>query len=189
MTSAHDGNPTAAARAVRVFVALKMTAEVAQALAELAAPLRKFGIRPIAPEDIHLTLVPPWNESSTADAIAKLHPVAAQHLGFTLSFRHLGYGPNAKRPHLLWVDCAGSELTELHDALLLTFGQKEERAFLPHVTLARLRASGTRIARKCPIDRDIALTQTIVSVELMQSPPPGEHGYRVLASAPLAPPA
>jgi len=189
MAIAQDGNHTAA-RGVRVFVALKMAPDIAQTLAELAAPLRKFGIRPIAPEDIHLTLVPPWNETSTADAIAKLQPVAAQYGGFTLSFRHVGYGPDAKRPRLLWVDCAaGSELTELHDALLPTFGQKEERAFLPHVTLARLRASGVRIARKCAIDQDLALTQAIVSVELMQSPPPGEHGYRVLVSAPLKPPA
>ncbi len=84
---------------------------------------------------------------------------------------------------LLWAECAaGPDLARLHAALLLAFGQTDERPFRPHVTLARLRGNGAAIARKCPIDRDLALTQRVGSVELMQSPPPGERGYKVLAS-------
>jgi hypothetical protein len=33
--------------------------------------------------------------------------------------------------------------------------------------------------------RAVALTQQVDSIELFQSPPPGESGYRVLASARL----
>ena len=71
-------------------------------------------------------------------------------------------------------------------ALLQAFGQADERPFRPHVTLARLRDKGRAIARKHPIDQDLALTQRVESVELMQSPPPGGSGYKVLASLPLA---
>ena len=71
-------------------------------------------------------------------------------------------------------------------ALLQAFGQADERPFRPHVTLARLRDKGRAIARKHPIDQDLALTQRVGSVELMQSPPPGGSGYKVLASLPLA---
>jgi hypothetical protein len=56
------------------------------------------------------------------------------------------------------------------------------------VTLARIRGNGARIARRQPIDQDLTLTQRIVTVELMQSPPPGAHGYKVLASLRLAAP-
>ena len=188
MTAELSASP-APPRPTRVFVALKMVPEVAQALADIAEPLTKFGIRPIAPDDIHLTLVPPWNEAAVEQAAAKLTRAAKGHSGFALEFGRVGYGPEPKHPRYLWAECAVSQpLATLRDALQLAFGQVDERLFLPHVTLARLREAGARIARKCPIDRALALTQQIATVELMQSPLPGERGYRVLASVKLAAP-
>jgi 2'-5' RNA ligase len=86
----------------------------------------------------------------------------------------------------LWADClATEELVTLHVALLDAFGQKDERPFHPHVTLARIRGNGRIIARKHPIDRPLSLVQRVESVQLFQSPAPGQRGYRVLASVPL----
>jgi 2'-5' RNA ligase len=115
-------------------------------------------VRPIAKGDIHLTLVPPWNEHAVPNAIEKLRRTADKSYGFRLRFGHVGYGPNPKWPRLLWVECdACNELIILHSALHL----------LPHVTLARIRSNGARIAGKCPIDKDIDLAQEISTVELM----------------------
>ena len=167
----------------RVFVALKVTPAIADELAKSARELERFPVRLIAPADIHLTLVPPWNEVSIPDAVAKLRRVADERDDFTLEFRRVGYGPEPKRPRLLWTECAATPgLTQLHAVLLVAFQQVDERPFRPHVTLARLRGNGARIARKHPIDRGLALAQRVGSVELMQSPPPGESGYKVLAS-------
>ena len=142
-----------------------------------------FPVRLIAAADLHLTLVPPWNEVSIPEAVGKLGIVADRFGDFTLEFRHVGYGPEPRRPRLLWAECAaGLELARLHAELLLAFGQTDERPFRPHVTLARLRGKGSVIARKYPIDRALALAQRVGSVELMQSPAPGESGYKVLAS-------
>jgi RNA 2',3'-cyclic 3'-phosphodiesterase len=169
-------------RLARIFVALKMATEIAGELARMARELERFPVRLIAPADIHLTLVPPWNEASIPDAVEKLRRVADRFGDFTLEFRHIGYGPEPRRPRLLWAECAaGPDLTRLHAELLLVFGQTDERPFRPHVTLARLRSNGAVIARKHPVDRDLALTQRVGSVELMQSPAPGESGYKVLA--------
>lgn len=170
-------------RPTRVFVALKIASEIADILAQFVRELERFPVRLIAPADIHLTLVPPWNEVSIPDAAAKLRRVADKCDDFTLEFRHLGYGPEPRRPRLLWGECAATpELAQLHAMLLLAFGQVDERPFRPHVTLARLRGNGAIIARKNPIDRDLVLTQRVCSVELMQSPAPGESGYKVLTS-------
>ena len=175
--------------ASRVFVALKMAPDIAQELAQIARPLERFAVRPIAKEDIHLTLVPPWNEPAMHNAVEELRIAAKGHYAFRLEFQHVGYGPDPKRPRLLWVDCSASkELTGLHAALMLAFGQRDERLFLPHATLARIRGNGARVARKCPIDRDLTLIQEITTIELMQSPPPGGRGYKVLASLPLKKP-
>lgn len=172
---------------VRVFVALKVAADLAQELAGLAAKIAGPIVRRIAPGDIHLTLVPPWREPSIPDAIAKLAHVAAGHVGFELAFRHVGYGPDERRTHLLWAGCvANSKLAALRADLLMAFGQSDERPFRPHITLARIRGNGAKIARKHPFSRDLTLAQHVGSVELMQSPPPGSRGYTVLASIPLA---
>jgi RNA 2',3'-cyclic 3'-phosphodiesterase len=170
-------------REARIFVGLKIAPEIASELAQLAAPLKKLSLRLVEPTDIHLTLVPPWKEASPPKAIDKLARVASGFGTFRLSFQHLGYGPQPKRPRLLWADCGGSdEITALRAALLHVYGQIDERPFQPHVTLARIRGNGAAIARKHPIDLPLALAQRIESVELFQSPSPGEIGYRILAS-------
>jgi RNA 2',3'-cyclic 3'-phosphodiesterase len=174
-------------RPVRIFVALRISPDIALVLAQYGRDLEKFSVRHVAPADIHLTLVPPWNEFSTADTVEKLRRVADRFCPFTLTFRHVGYGPEPKRPRFLWVECVASkEIAEFRAALIQAFGQADERPFRPHVTLARLRDKGRAIACKHPLDQDLALTQRIESIELMQSPPPDGSGYKVLASVPLA---
>lgn len=180
--TAGSGGP----RWARVFVAIKMAPEIAEQLAWMARELERLPVRLIAPADIHLTLVPPWNEASISDAVGKLGGVAGRFGEFVLEFRHVGYGPEPRRPRFLWAECAaGPDLAQLRAALLQAFEQTDERAFRPHVTLARLRGNGAVIARKCPIDRELAMAQRIGSVELLQSPSPGESGYKLLASLPF----
>jgi 2'-5' RNA ligase len=180
--TAKTGGPQPA----RVFVALKIAPGIVDALAQMARGLERCPVRLVAPADIHLTLVPPWNEVSIPDAVEKLRRVADRFGAFALEFRRVEYGPEPRRPRLLWAECAaGQAIAQLRTALLLAFGQTDERLFRPHVTLARLRGNGAVIARKHPIDRDLVLTQWVDAVELMQSPPPGGSGYKVLASLPF----
>jgi 2'-5' RNA ligase len=173
-------------RPVRIFVAFRILPDIALTLARYAHGLEQFSVRPMAPADIHLTLVPPWNEVSIPDAVAKLRRVADTCVAFTLAFRHIGYGPEPRHPRFLWAECVASkEIAEFRVALIQAFGQADERPFRPHVTLARLRDKGRAIARKHPLDQDLAYTQRIDSVELMQSPSPGGSGYKMLVSLPL----
>jgi 2'-5' RNA ligase len=171
---------------LRIFVGLKIAAEVAGALAELARPLERYAVRLVPRNDIHLTLVPPWNESRIADAIETLRTAVGGFGTFVLAFAHLGYGPTLRHPRLLWVDCAASnELKNLRTALLAAYGRTDARPFQPHVTLARIPKNGRAIARHTPIDRMLSLTQCVNSVELFQSPPKGQSGYQVIASLSL----
>ena len=170
-------------RPVRIFVAVKIAPEIADELAQVARGLERFPVRLVAPVDIHLTLVPPWNETSIPNAVEKLRRVADSFEAFALLFQRIGYGPEPKRPRFLWAECAaGQEVADLRSALLRAFGQTDERLFLPHVTLARLGGKGSAIARKHFIDQNLSLAQQVESIELMQSPLPGERGYKVLAT-------
>ena len=154
-----------AATPARVFVGLQIAPEIASQLAPLAATLEKLPVRPVAPADIHLTLVPPWNETCIPDAIAKLGCAGKNFGAFRLIFQHVGYGPQPRRPRLLWADCAASDaIAALRRALLQAYGQTDGRPFRPHVTLARIRSDGPAIARKHPIDRLLSLTQRVESI-------------------------
>lgn len=57
-------------RQLRVFVGVKITSTIASQLARFTAVLKRPFVRPVAPADIHLTLAPPWNETSVPDTIA-----------------------------------------------------------------------------------------------------------------------
>jgi len=185
--TASIGPAAANPRPARVFVGLKLAPEIAGELAKNAQELQTFDVKLTATDDIHLTLVPPWDEISTSEAIEKLRLVTTKFGTFLLPIQHVGYGPDSRRPRLLWAGCATTnEIVALRAALLEVFGQTDERPFRPHVTLVRIHGNGRAIARKHPIDRQLSLTQRVESVELFQSPPPGESGYRVLASMRLA---
>ena len=182
-----DIQPQAAKGPSRVFVGLKISPQIARELAHMARVLEGAPVKRVAQADIHLTLVPPWNESSLFAAAETLRRAVVDFCPLALEFMRLDYGPEPKRPRLLWAECAASdELARLRAALLEAFRSNEDRPFRPHVTLARLRGNGAAIARRHPLAQDLALAQEIGSVELFQSPPPGATGYRVVASAPLA---
>jgi 2'-5' RNA ligase len=176
-------SPTEPRRPVRVFVGIKIAPEIANELAHLVGGPERPSMVPVATADIHVTLVPPWDEACPREAVEKVRPVVDQFRAFSLVFRHLGYGPDPKRPRLLWARCMETdEIVALRAALLDAYGWRDERPFRPHVTLARIRGHGSAIARRCPIDRELAFTQHVESVEFFQSPARGARGYQVLAS-------
>lgn len=173
----------------RIFVGLKIGPDIAGQLAMLAAELKETRARLVATDDIHLTLVPPWQEASIDQAIGRLRQVASLFAPFSLKLQHLGYGPQPRRPSLLWVDCvAVDEIAALRNALMQAFAQEDNRPFRPHVTLARIRTGERSFARMHPIDKDLDFVQTVRTIELFQSPPPGTNGYQILASVQLAKP-
>jgi len=172
-----------AALPVRIFLGLKVTPEIAHELIQITTGLKERSVRLVAPADIHLTLVPPWSEASIPEAVERLRLVAGKFGAFWLRFEHVGYGPQPRRPRLLWADCAATdEIAALRAALLEAYGQSDERPFRPHVTLARIRGNAAVIARNHPVDRELSLRQYVETIELFRSPMPGASGYQVLVS-------
>lgn len=183
---AKTGENAATAQQMRIFVGVKVAPGIAGDLAGLARELEHAAVRLVRIADIHLTLVPPWNETSLSQIAEKIRATINRFEPFTLTFRRLCYGPRPERPRLLWAECVVSNEVELLRAELLnTCGASDERPFRPHVTLARLRGDGRAIARRHPIDRELSFTQRVDSIEIFRSPPPGATGYEILASLPL----
>ncbi|PYU04893.1 MAG: RNA 2',3'-cyclic phosphodiesterase [Acidobacteria bacterium] len=135
---------------MRLFVALEIPAAVRENLAALIRELR-----PLAPqakwvraEKLHVTLkfigeVPAQKAGAIRAALARLRGEGM----LELRFRGLGFFPNEKRPRVFWAGIeSGAGLAQLAaeiEASLAPLGiAPEERAFTPHLTLARFPTPG-----------------------------------------------
>jgi len=134
---------------MRLFVALELPPAVRAALGEVSARLRPRsgrGVRWTDPAGIHLTLkfigeIDAAAVHAIRGALAGIH----RENSVEVTFRGLGWFPNARHPRVLWAGVeAGSEVAELAaeiERVLEPLGiAREARNFQPHLTLARIKS-------------------------------------------------
>lgn len=134
---------------MRLFVALDLRDDVRRALGDLMAKLKPLSpdARWVRPEGMHVTLKFIGHAVETGDA-EKLDAVRAalaavrSNRPVEMSFRGVGFFPSASRPRVVWCGVQASEnlapLAADIDRALEPLGiSREDRAFLPHLTLAR----------------------------------------------------
>jgi 2'-5' RNA ligase len=140
---------------VRLFVSAELPAFVIDAL--VAWRPRADGLRPVPPASLHLTLAF-LGERSPADAVAAAQVVrdAAAPVG-SLSLGQVRWLPS-RRPQVLAVDVVDGSgaLGALQRAVVAGLAgaigfAAEARPYLPHVTVARVRSGGRRVADPGPV--------------------------------------
>ena len=157
---------------MRLFLALELPPETADALHAAAAPLRDLepGLAWAPVHKLHLTLK--FLGDADDDRLSRLAPlvdrVAMQHRPFEMSIGGVGAFPNFRRPRVVWMGVENEPRLELlhHDvetAAAEAGYELEGRPFRPHITLARvrepLRAGHTRpLARAA---REVAFSATV----------------------------
>jgi 2'-5' RNA ligase len=144
---------------IRSFIAIELPEEAKKGLARLRKELErdehKF-VKWVDPGGIHLTLkflgnVPSKQITEITDAMKG----AAQGISpFNLEISGLGAFPSLKQVRVFWVGIGGeldklSSLQQNIDSALaaLRFA-KEERPFVPHLTLARIREGASPMERR-----------------------------------------
>jgi 2'-5' RNA ligase len=154
---------------MRLFVALEIPAAVrdnlaaqVQELRELSAKVTDKRPRWVRPENLHLTLkfigeVSPAKLESIRHALSAIRSEA--HVEIT--FRGLGFFPNEQYPRVLWAGLDASanlpSLAEDIDGALETQGiPRERRAFMPHLTLARIEPPGLHEKLSAAIQKNSA---------------------------------
>lgn len=144
---------------VRAFIAIELPDEIRRGLVELRKELQRDEhrfVKWVDPEGIHLTLKFLGNvRSGRVTEIAGAMEVAATGIApFHLEFSGLGVFPSLKQVRVLWVGIGGEvdRLKELQrgiDTELACFGfAREERPFVPHLTLARVRQGASPSERR-----------------------------------------
>lgn len=100
-------------------------------------------VRWIPPENLHVTLVPPWYCEKVEDVCRGLHGLLEDVRAFEVSFGRISVGPTKRNPRLIWasggVHSGLGKLQEKLSHLAEPLPDKSGRAFLLHVTLARIR--------------------------------------------------
>jgi 2'-5' RNA ligase len=131
---------------MRLFVAMDIPEDVRAAIGAFVAKLRPAcrNARWARIGGLHVTLKFIGEVSlEKGDAIQKALASIPSRAPIPITFRGLGFFPDERRPHVLWAGIrAGVELAELAAAVETALEPlsipREERAFSPHLTLARL---------------------------------------------------
>ena len=88
------------AQCKRVFVAIKISASLAEQITEWEKKLRNLPVRWLAEKNMHVTLIPPWYELDVDKVKGALNQVGARISTFSLEFHRVSYGPNPRAPRL-----------------------------------------------------------------------------------------
>lgn len=188
---------------IRAFLAIRLPDDVTAALGHLTdqmAQARVGGLKPVRPENMHLTLkffgnINARQVESIVDTVT--HTVKSIR-PFTLRLGNVGAYPNNRSPRVLWVGLDGdvAPLQDIHRRIESALGQiaikPDTREFRPHLTIARIRdrtphnerrraaealfSAEFRFGLSIPVDR-FSLMRSILK-------PEGLH-YSSLAEIPL----
>lgn len=137
---------------MRLFVALDLPGDVREALVELIARLKPLcrAARWARPEGMHVTLKFIGHAIADGDA-EKLAATRAALAGVRsgepveIRYRGIGFFPDARRPRVVWCGVEASAnlaplAADIEHALEPLGIPREERAFVPHLTLARFKS-------------------------------------------------
>ena len=132
---------------IRAFIAVQIDAEVIDRISAAISELKPSvpGVRWAAPANFHLTLkfLGDVEETQIARIGATLETQLHPFPRFTINAKGLGVFPDLRRPKILWVGLAGSELASLvsriETALKPLDFAPEKRNFTPHLTIGRWR--------------------------------------------------
>jgi 2'-5' RNA ligase len=146
---------------MRLFVAMDIPEGVRAAISAIVANLHPTcpGARWVRIEGLHVTLkfigeTPDARAPEIRSALASIAPRSP----IAIRFRGLGFFPNAKRPRVFWAGAeAGDDLAKLAAAVescLDPLGiAREDRAFTPHLTLARFDPPRSQDALQSAIEK------------------------------------
>lgn len=160
---------------VRAFLAVELDATARAEIASLVGRLRASlpQVSWTRPENVHVTLRFLGNVSREfIDSYAeRLAPAAAALPPVEAVIGGVGAFPSAARPSVLWVglEPRGESLMSIQresERLAREFGlEPETRAFVPHITIGRVRRSAPRVNAGHALDRERAFAAGAMIVE------------------------
>ena len=128
----------------RIFVAIKASERIQDLAADFAARYDRLPVRWQSGDNLHYTLVPPWEDDymGIGYTAAKLQAVSETLHPAEAGLTSVGFGPEGETPRLIYA--AGEvtpQLLDIFTAVNAALPSGSGRQFWLHLTLARFAAS------------------------------------------------
>lgn len=180
----------------RTFVAINLPSHIRGELASYQDRYPELPARWVKEENLHVTLLflGSLGDEEVAETCRLVKEAATRTEPFSLTISKVRYEPEGKPPKFVWATVEKSEpLSELARLLRTSLGpvssRREERAFFPHITLARVLQWQFRRQEedeRVHLEKDIELSFPVDSVDVMESKlKKGGPSYETLEKAPL----
>jgi 2'-5' RNA ligase len=136
---------------MRIFIGIDLDGEIRAKIARFIEGVNGFAAeaRWVRPESLHITLkfIGEQKPEQVAAITQRLRQVASPPIEINMA--GFGFFPTAKAPRVFWIGIhAGPRLAQLASDIDAAVGElgipREDRAFSPHLTLARAGAAGKR---------------------------------------------
>ena len=146
---------------MRLFAALAISTDVRKSLESLIRELREADPNPkwVNPDNLHVTLkfigeVVPEKVMEIGDALASVR-VQQQVIA---EFRGIGFFPDPRRASVAWVgiqpaDVLSALAVEVNRVLVLAGIPREEKPFVPHLTIARFKEARLSTVLRAEIEK------------------------------------
>lgn len=165
---------------IRCFIAIDVdNPEIVGKIMDMQKKLEVEGakLKPVEPENLHLTLF--FLGEQSPKIIERVQAVMStiSFKSFTMKLEGLGAFPSHERPRVIWVGVTKGfeEVQEIYRSLrpklqAIPLRLESEEAFVPHITIARVKFSGYAMKRVIVSLKDIELgLQEVRSIKLKKS--------------------
>ncbi|MFA6190058.1 MAG: RNA 2',3'-cyclic phosphodiesterase [Candidatus Staskawiczbacteria bacterium] len=165
----------------RIFIAINLPSDIKKQLFLYSEKWLDLPAKWTPKDNLHITLefLGALTDQEIGEICVVVKEVAERHESFSVNLNKVLYGPpNKMPPKMVWAEGEKSkELAELRQDLENSLGEKvafvpENRAFAPHITLARISAMEFKYIEpeeRPEINENIDLSFTVESIEVMES--------------------
>jgi len=163
----------------RIFIALPISEDIKQAVDIWTHDYEKLPVRWISRKNLHVTMIPPWEESDVKVAKEKLNTISGKIGEFNVEFKKIVYGPLHRRPpNLIWASgLVPKQAVILKDELERIFAiSNSRRSLFMHMTLARFNERHFSSFPVKHLDEEISWPNKVNSLILMESLGWSEYG-------------
>jgi 2'-5' RNA ligase len=176
--------------ALRVFIGIPAEEELRRQVQEFRKRYSGLHVRWMKPENLHLTVIPPWMCEKPEAACIALREAAGLFPATDARFTLVTPGPLVTNPRLLW---AIGEASPFFDSLRgelcarIPLERDQEHSFLLHLTIARVRREEGNVLARMQFRVSVEWNACIRKISLYESilKPAGAE-YRVLCEIPFA---
>lgn len=166
---------------MRIFVAVSVSDDIKNRAVDFQKRFENLPVRWLDGKNLHITLVPPWEEKNLKAAIGNLEKLEGKFKPFEIFFHGVYFGPNPRLSRLIWAKGEASQeflILESECEKIFSANKKARksanlahpaREFSLHLTLARFRPEKFFGFPLKNLNEKILWRETVNGVVLMES--------------------